>query len=44
MYLFGKTPNPDSKINGANMGPTSDKTQLHGPHVAPMNLAIWEAV
>ena len=27
---------PDSKVHGANMGPSD------GPHVGPMNFAIWE--
>ena len=27
---------PDSKVHGANMGP------IWGPHVGPMNFAIWE--
>ena len=32
---------PDSKINGANMGPTWDREDPGGPHVGPMNNAIW---
>ena len=30
---------PDSKAHGANIRPTWDPG---GPHVGPMNLAIWE--
>ena len=31
---------PDSKVHGANMGPTWDLSAPDGPHVGPMNLAI----
>ena len=31
---------PDSKIHGANMGPTWALSDPDGPHVGPMNLAI----
>ena len=34
--------NPDSKIHGANMGPTWGWQDPGGPHVGPMNFAIWE--
>ena len=32
---------PDNKAHGANMGPTWVLSSLGGPHVGPMNLAIW---
>ena len=32
---------PDSKIHGANMGPIWGRQELGGPHVGPMNFAIW---
>ena len=32
---------PDSKVHGANMGPTWVLSAPDGPHVGPMNLAIW---
>ena len=32
---------PDSKFHGANMGPIWGQQDLGGPHVGPMNLAIW---
>ena len=32
---------PDSKVHGANMGPTWVLSAPGGPHVSPMNLAIW---
>ena len=34
-------PSPDSKVHGANMGPTLVLSAPDGPHVGPMNLAIW---
>ena len=38
--LHGKLSYPDSKIHGANMGPTWVLSALDGPHVGPMDLAI----
>ena len=35
-------PNPDSKVHGANMGPIWGWKDPGGPHVGPMNVAIWE--
>ena len=32
---------PDSKVHGANMGPICGRQDLGGPHVGPMNFAIW---
>ena len=34
--------NPDSKVHGANMGPTWVLPAPGGPHVGPINLVIWE--
>ena len=34
--------NPDSKVHGANMGPIWGRLDPGGPHVGPMNLAVWE--
>ena len=31
----------DNKVHGANLGPTCDRQGPSGPHVGPMNLAIW---
>ena len=31
---------PDSKVHGANMGPTWNLSAPDGPHVGPMNLAM----
>ena len=36
--------NPDSKVHGANMGPTWVLPAPDGPHVGPMNLAIREVL
>ena len=33
---------PDSKVHGANLGPTWVLSAPDGPHVDPMNLAIWD--
>ena len=35
---------PDSKVYGANMGPTWGRQDPGGPHVGPMNLAIWGVI
>ena len=32
---------PDSKVHGANMGPILGRQDPDGPHVGPMNFAIW---
>ena len=37
---FVKTNCPDSKVHGANIGPTWVLSAPDGPHVGPMNLAI----
>ena len=42
--FFVKHNNLDSKVHGANMGPTWVLSALDGPHVAPMNLAIRECI
>ena len=34
---------PDSKVHGANMGPTWNLSAPDGPHVVSMNLAIGDA-
>ena len=32
---------PDSKVHGTNMGPIWGRQDQGGPHVGPMNFAIW---
>ena len=32
---------PYSKVNGANMGPIWGRQDPGGPHVGPMNFAVW---
>ena len=34
---------PDIKVHGANMGPICGRQDPGGPHVGPMNFAIWAA-
>ena len=34
----------DSKVHGANMGPTWGRQDPGGPHVGPMNFAIWDLI
>ena len=34
---------PDSKVHGANMGPIWGWQDPGGPHVGPMNFAIWDS-
>ena len=33
---------PDKKVHGANIGPIWGRQDPGGPHVGPINLAIWE--
>ena len=33
---------PDNKVHGANMGPIWGRQDPIGPHVGPMNFAIWD--
>ena len=33
---------PDSKVHGANAGPIWGRQDPGGPHVGPMNFAIWD--
>ena len=35
--------NPDNKLQGANMEPIWGRHEPGGPHVGPMNFAIWES-
>ena len=35
---------PDNKVHGANMGPIWGRQDPGGPHVGPMNFAIWVAL
>ena len=32
---------PDSEVHGANMGPIWGQQDPGGPHVGPMNFALW---
>ena len=35
---------PDNKVNGANMGPIWGRQDPGGPHVGPMNFAMWDSM
>ena len=35
---------PDSMVRGANMGPIWSRQDPGGPHVGPMNFAIWVGI
>ena len=35
---------PDSKFHGAHMGPIWGRQDPDGPHVGPMNFAIWDVL
>ena len=37
----GLKPFPDSKVHGANVGPIWGRQDPGGPHVGPMNFALW---
>ena len=39
-YVFIYDTDPDSKIHGANMGPSWVWQDSDGPHVGPMNFVI----
>ena len=34
----------DSEVHGANMGPIWGRQDPGGPHVGPMNFAIWGTI
>ena len=42
-YFFAYSATSDSKVHGANMGPTWVLSVPDGPHVGPRNLAIRDA-
>ena len=42
--LEAATQCPDSKVRGANMGPPGGRQDPGGPHVGPMNFAIWDTI
>ena len=43
LALFNQYGIPDSKVHGDNMGPIWVLSAPDGPHVVPMNHAIWDA-
>ena len=42
--IWFDTTTPDSKVHGANMGPIWGREDPGGPHVGPMNFAIWDII
>ena len=42
MIMISWRKTPDSKVHGANMGPIWGRQDPGGPHVGPMNFAIWD--
>ena len=42
MYPVRRQSIPESKVHGANIGPIWSPQDPGGPHVGPMNLAIWD--
>ena len=41
--MYPQQNNPDSKVNGANIGPTWGRQDPGGTYVGPTNFAIWES-
>ena len=41
MLVKGAT---DSKVHGTNMGPIWGRQDPGGPHVGPVNLAVWDSL
>ena len=39
-----QTSTPESKVHGANMGPIWGRQDPGGPHVGPMNFAVWDLI
>ena len=42
LWLYCQTI-PDSKVHGANMGPIWGRQDPGGPHVDPVDFAIWDS-
>ena len=40
-YYHIENPDPDSKVHGANIRPICGRQDVGGPHVGPVDLAIW---
>ena len=39
--MTNSSKDPDSKVHGANMRPSWGRQDPDGPHVGPMNFALW---
>ena len=44
LLLWYMLTHPDSNVHGVSMGPIWGRQDPGGPHVGPMNLAIWAAI
>ena len=44
MEVMGMESTRVSKVHGANMGPIWGRQDPGGPHVGPMNFAIWDSI
>ena len=44
MGILQSYTDPDDKVHGANMGPIWGRQDPGGPHVDPMNFAIWGGI
>ena len=44
VYCYHWQTRPDSKVHGANIGPIWDRQDPDGPHVGPMNFAMWDSI
>ena len=40
--MYSNRATPDSKVDGANMGPIWGRQGPGGPHVGPVNVAVWD--
>ena len=44
LLRYGQQHIPNSKVHGANMGSIWGRQDPGGPHVGPMNFAIWDVI
>ena len=44
MDVMGMEIIPDYKVHGVNMGPIWGRQDPGGPHVGPINFAIWDFI
>ena len=44
LYIDNYYAIPDSKVHVANMGPIWGRQDPGGPHVGPVNFALWDCI